>query len=222
MVDLGNDWNGVLADEFEKEYYQNMRKVLAAEYRSRVIYPHMNDIFNSFRLTPFNGVKAVILGQDPYHGPGQAHGLCFSVKKPTPKPPSLVNIFKELENDLNITSPDHGDLTAWAEEGVLLLNTVLTVREGQANSHAGIGWQTFTDNVIKLLNERNGTIVFILWGKNAKAKEEFITNPKHKRLTAAHPSPLSAYNGFLGCKHFSSCNTLLELNGVSPINWRIG
>jgi uracil-DNA glycosylase len=162
----------------------------------------MNDIFNAFRFTPYRGVKAVILGQDPYHGAGQAHGLCFSVKPPEPKPPSLVNIFKELENDLGIKPPEHGDLTAWAKEGVLLLNTVLTVREGQANSHAGIGWQIFTDNVIKLLNERGETVIFILWGRNAKAKEEFITNPKHKRLTSAHPSPLSAQQALLKSQLF--------------------
>ena len=221
MVDLGNDWNGILMPEFEKDYYQSMRKVLAAEYKSRVIYPHMNDIFNAFRLTPYNGVKAVILGQDPYHGAGQAHGLSFSVRQPVTKPPSLVNIFKELEDDTGIKPPDHGDLTAWAKDGVLLLNTVLTVREAQPNSHAAIGWQTFTDNVIKFLNDREKTIVFILWGRNAKTKEAFITNPKHKKLTAAHPSPLSAYNGFFGCKHFSKCNTLLEINGVKPVNWRI-
>ena len=221
MVDFGNDWNDILADELTKEYYLNMRKILASEYRSRVIYPHMNDIFNAFRLTPFGSVKAVILGQDPYHGAGQAHGLCFSVKPPTVKPPSLVNIFKEIESDLGLTPPAHGDLTAWAREGVLLLNTVLTVREGQANSHANIGWQTFTDNVIKLLNERSRTIIFLLWGKNAKNKESFITNPEHKKLSAAHPSPLSAHNGFFGCRHFSGCNTLLKMNGIAPVNWEI-
>ena len=221
MVNLGNDWDGLLAGEFQKVYYREMRKVLAAEYRGGTVYPHMNDIFNAFRLTPFTEVKAVILGQDPYHGPGQAHGLSFSVRKPVVKPPSLVNIFKEIETDLRLPPPDHGDLTAWAKEGVLLLNAVLTVRAGQANSHANIGWQTFTDNVIQLLNQREEPIVFILWGRNAKAKESFITNKKHKRLTAAHPSPLSAYNGFFGCRHFSKCNTLLEMENLPPINWRI-
>lgn len=221
MVSFGNDWDEVLAEEFRLEYYQNMRKVLAEEYRTRTIYPHMNDIFNAFKLTPFAAVKAVILGQDPYHGPGQAHGLSFSVRPPTPKPPSLVNIFKELEADLGLAPPDHGDLTAWAKEGVLLLNTVLTVRQGEPNSHSGLGWQIFTNNVIKCLNARPGTIVFILWGKNAKAKEEFITGSSHKRLTAAHPSPFSAFSGFFGCRHFSKCNTLLELDGIAPVNWEI-
>jgi len=221
MVNFGNDWNEVLAGEFSKDYYQAMRKVLAAEYRTQRIYPHMDDIFNAFKLPPYNGVKAVILGQDPYHGPGQAHGLSFSVKKPVPPPPSLLNMYKELKDDLNIDPPAHGDLTSWASEGVLLLNAVLTVRAGQANSHAGIGWQTFTDNVIQTLNDREGFIVFILWGRNARLKESLITNPRHRILAAAHPSPLSAYNGFFGCGHFAKANGFLKANGMDMIDWRV-
>lgn len=222
MIDFGNDWTELLAAEMEKDYYKTLRRTLAAEYRSVMVYPHMNDIFNALRLVPYRGVKAVILGQDPYHGRGQAHGLSFSVQKGVPKPPSLVNIFRELQDDLGFEPPDHGNLTQWAREGVLLLNAVLTVREGQPNSHAGIGWQTFTDNIFRILNERGETAVFILWGKNAKAKEPLITNKKHRILTAAHPSPLSAYNGFFGCRHFSKCNNLLDTAGISPINWKIG
>lgn len=221
MIDLGNDWTELLAPEFEKDYYKTLRGTLAAEYRSHAVYPHMNDIFNALRLTPYSGVKAVILGQDPYHGPGQAHGLSFSVKKGVPNPPSLQNIFKELKADLGIEPPGHGDLTQWAKEGVLLLNAVLTVRDGAPNSHAGIGWQTFTDNIFNLLNERRQPIIFLLWGKNAKAKEALITNKHHRILTAAHPSPLSATGGFFGCKHFSKCNLFLELEGETPINWKI-
>jgi uracil-DNA glycosylase len=221
MIDIGNDWTELLAEEFEKDYYKEMRKRLAYEYKTQTVYPHMNDIFNALRYVARKDVKAVILGQDPYHGPGQAHGLSFSVKKGVTKPPSLVNIFKELQTDLGITPPGHGELTAWAREGVLLLNAVLTVRAGDANSHANIGWQLFTDNIFRLLNDRNGTIVFMMWGKNAKAKEPLITNKNHRILTAAHPSPFSADNGFFGCRHFSRCNMLLEISGVEPINWKI-
>ncbi|MDR1704818.1 MAG: uracil-DNA glycosylase [Clostridiales bacterium] len=221
MIDLGNDWTELLAGEFEKDYYKEMRKRLAYEYKTQTVYPHMNDIFNALRYVALADVKAVILGQDPYHGPGQAHGLSFSVKRGVAKPPSLINIFKEIQSDLGITPPGHGDLTAWAKEGVLLLNAVLTVRAGAANSHANIGWQIFTDNVFKILNERDGTIIFMMWGKNAKAKEPYITNKNHRILTAAHPSPLSASNGFFGCRHFSRCNMLLELAGAEPVNWKI-
>ncbi|MDR1703620.1 MAG: uracil-DNA glycosylase [Clostridiales bacterium] len=221
MIDLGNDWTELLSEEFEKDYYKEMRKRLAYEYKTQTVYPHMNDIFNALRYVARKDVKAVILGQDPYHGPGQAHGLSFSVQRGVTKPPSLVNIFKELQADLGISPPGHGELTAWAREGVLLLNAVLTVRAGAANSHANIGWQLFTDNVFKLLNDRSGTIVFMMWGKNAKAKEPLITNKNHRILTAAHPSPFSADGGFCGCRHFSRCNMLLEISGVEPVNWKI-
>jgi len=220
-VKIESSWKEGLQKEFEKDYFINLADFVKEEYRKKTVYPPAGLIFNAFNLCSFSDVKVVLIGQDPYHGAGQAHGLSFSVRQPVTKPPSLVNIFKELEDDTGIKPPDHGDLTAWAKDGVLLLNTVLTVREAQPNSHAAIGWQTFTDNVIKFLNDREKTIVFILWGRNAKTKEAFITNPKHKKLTAAHPSPLSAYNGFFGCKHFSKCNTLLEINGVKPVNWRI-
>ncbi|MCL2437039.1 MAG: uracil-DNA glycosylase [Clostridiales bacterium] len=221
MVQLGNDWDSILAGEFEKEYYQELRTFLISEYKSKTIYPNMYDIFNALKHTAYHDVKAVILGQDPYHEPGQAHGLCFSVQKGIAKPPSLVNIFKELESDLGIKSPNHGFLLEWAEQGVLLLNTALTVRRGQANSHKGKGWELFTDQVITLLNERDKPLVFILWGANAKAKSVFLTNPNHKIITGAHPSPLSAHNGFWGGKYFSKTNDFLMLHGESPIDWEI-
>lgn len=221
MVNIGNEWDALLADEFQKEYYQQLRQFLIAEYNSHTIYPPMNDIFNALRATSYSDVKAVILGQDPYHGAGQAHGMCFSVKKGVQPPPSLVNIFKELNQDLGIPIPPHGQLTSWAENGVLLLNTALTVREGQANSHRGKGWEIFTDRVISLLNEREQPIVFILWGGNARAKKQLITNPRHLILECAHPSPLSAYNGFFGCRHFSKANAFLTANGIEPIDWTI-
>ena len=220
MVKLGNDWDTLLDEEFKKEYYTALRHFLVQEYNTKVIYPSMYDIFNALKLTPYSKVKAVILGQDPYHGPGQAHGLCFSVMKGVPKPPSLENIFKELSSDLGISAPDHGCLIDWAESGVLLLNTVLTVQEGAANSHKGKGWEIFTDKVIELLNMRDEPMAFLLWGANAKAKVPFITNRKHLILTAAHPSPLSAYNGFFGCKHFSKTNAFLSQYG-EPIDWEI-
>ena len=202
MVNIGNVWDQVLEGEFEKEYYQKLRAFLIQEYRTRTIYPGMYDIFNALKYTPYDQVKAVILGQDPYHEPGQAHGMSFSVKKGVKQPPSLVNIFRELEDDLGISPPDHGYLMKWAEEGVLLLNTCLTVREHQANSHRGKGWEIFTDRVISLLNERTTPIVFILWGANAKSKAQLITGKQHLILTGAHPSPLSAYNGFFGGRYF--------------------
>ena len=200
-----------MGDEFEKDYYKELRLFLKYEYTCGKcnIYPHMDDIFNAFRYTDYNHVKAVIIGQDPYHRPNQAHGLCFSVKDGIKPPPSLVNIFKELQLDMGIPIPKSGNLTKWAKNGVLLLNAVLTVREGQACSHAGKGWEVFTDRAIELLNQREEPICFLLWGGYAKAKAGLITNPKHHILTAAHPSPLSAYNGFFGCKHFSLCNKLL-------------
>ena len=221
MVNIGNEWDEIIGGEFEKPYYKELRAFLKSEYFSRRIYPDMHDIFNALKYTPYNSVKAVILGQDPYHGEGQAHGLCFSVKKGVTPPPSLVNIFKELQSDLGIPIASHGELTDWAKSGVLLLNTALTVREGLPNSHRGKGWEIFTDAVISALNQRNEPIVFILWGANAKAKASLITNPIHLKLTAAHPSPLSAYNGFFGCKHFSKTNEFLIKNGIEPIDWRL-
>lgn len=221
MVNIGNDWDRILDGEFEKEYYLKLREFLKKEYASGVIYPSMYDIFNSLKATPYDKVKVVILGQDPYHGPGQAHGMCFSVKKGVALPPSLKNIFKELANDMNCTVPSHGCLTEWAEQGVLLLNTVLTVREGQANSHKGKGWEIFTDTVIRRLDHREKPMVFMLWGGNAKAKASLIENPAHLVLTAAHPSPLSAHNGFFGCGHFSRANEFLLENGMEPIRWQI-
>lgn len=221
MVNIGNEWDELLAPEFKKEYYLKLRKFLISEYNTRKIFPPMNDIFNALRYTSYSDVKAVILGQDPYHGEGQAHGLCFSVRKGTPPPPSLQNIFKEINTELGIPAPNHGELTKWAKNGVLMLNTVLTVREGQANSHKGMGWEFFTDRVIELLNQREKPIVFLLWGGNARAKARLITNPKHLVLQCAHPSPLSAYNGFFGCGHFIKANEFLQKNGMEPIDWRL-
>lgn len=219
MVNIGNRWDEVLNGEFEKEYYQKLRAFLIQEYRTRTIYPGMYDIFNALKYTSYDDVKVVILGQDPYHEPGQAHGMSFSVMKGVKQPPSLVNIFRELKDDLGIDPPDHGYLLKWAKEGVLLLNTCLTVREHQANSHRGKGWEIFTDRVISLLNERQTPIVFILWGANAKSKAQLITGGQHLILTGAHPSPLSAYNGFFGGKYFSKANEFLERNGEEPVDW---
>lgn len=223
MFRFGNSWDALLAPEAEKDYYKQLRIFLKSEYlKSGVpIYPDMNDIFNAFKYTDYNNVRAVILGQDPYHGPNQAHGLCFSVKKGVEQPPSLVNIFKELQSDLGITPPNHGELTSWAENGVMLLNSVLTVRASSAGSHRAKGWEIFTDKAISLLNERETPIVFLLWGGYARAKKSLITNKQHLILEAPHPSPLSAYNGFFGCKHFSKCNEFLKSNGLSEIDWKI-
>lgn len=221
MVNIGNEWDELLADEFKKEYYLKLREFLKTEYSTRRIYPNMYDIFNSLKYTSYSDVKAVIIGQDPYHGAGQAHGLCFSVQKGTAIPPSLQNIYKEIYSDLGIPPANHGYLKKWADSGVLLMNAVLTVREGQANSHKGMGWEIFTDRVIELLNEREKPIVFLLWGGNAKQKMRLITNPNHLILQAAHPSPLSAYNGFFGCRHFSKANEFLTANGMEPIDWRV-
>lgn len=218
---IGNEWDALLADEIKKDYYLRLREFLKQEYTTRRIYPPMEDIFNALRHTSYSDVRAVILGQDPYHGAGQAHGMCFSVKKGTPPPPSLQNIFKELKADLGIDPPNHGELTQWADNGVLLLNTVLTVREGQANSHRGMGWEHFTDRVIQLLNERQQPIVFLLWGGTARSKANLITNPQHLVLQCTHPSPLSAYNGFFGCRHFSKTNEFLTQHGMQPINWKL-
>ena len=220
MIKLGNDWDDILAREFVAPYYLELREKLKAEYFSRTVYPDMYDIFNAFRLTCYEGVKVVILGQDPYHGEGQAHGLAFSVKKGVDIPPSLRNIYKEIESDLGISPPRHGNLVEWAQQGVMLLNTVLTVRAGEANSHKDFGWQTFTDNVIRRLSEREKPVVFMLWGGNAKSKLPLIDRSRHLVLTSAHPSPLSAYNGFFGCRHFSKANEFLARFG-DTVNWKI-
>lgn len=223
MISIGNSWDALLKDEFAKEYYMRIRGFLKSEYANPnyPVYPDMHDIFNALKITDYYAVKAVILGQDPYHGPGQAHGLSFSVRDGIEPPPSLVNIFKEYHADLGYAIPKSGDLTPWAKNGVLLLNTVLTVRGGAAASHRGIGWETFTDHIITLLNAREEPIVFLLWGRFAKDKAALITNPRHHVLTAAHPSPLSAYNGFFGCRHFSKANALLTADGASPIDWNL-
>jgi len=221
MVQIGNDWDGLLKDYFASEQYQTLRQFLAQEYRTHTVYPNMYDIFNALKYTAYRDVKVVILGQDPYHGPGQAHGLCFSVKQGVEPPPSLKNIFSELEKDVGIPTPKHGELTCWARQGVLLLNTVLTVREHQPNSHKGHGWEAFTDRVIELLDQKQTPIVFLLWGANARNKAKIVTNPIHIKLEAPHPSPLSAYNGFFGCRHFSKTNDWLVRTGQTPIDWRV-
>ncbi len=221
MVKLSNSWDELLKDEFEKEYYINLRSFLINEYNTRTIYPDKNDIFNALKLTPYEEVKVVILGQDPYHGPNQAHGLSFSVKPQVAIPPSLLNMYKELKDDLNLFIPNNGYLVSWAKQGVMLLNTVLTVREGNPNSHKGKGWEYFTDRIIEILNDREEPIVFLLWGNNAKEKAKIITNKNHYILTTVHPSPLSASRGFFGCKHFSKTNEILNNLDKAPINWQI-
>ena len=221
MVHLNNDWDEILASEFQSDYYKKIRYWLKKEYAEQTIYPPMEDIFNALRYTPYHEVKAVLLGQDPYHGPGQAHGLCFSVKEGIAPPPSLKNIFQELESDLGFPPPQNGTLTKWAQQGVLMLNTTLTVRRGQANSHKNLGWTTFTDAIIRKLNERETPIVFLLWGGNARSKKPLITNPHHLILETVHPSPLSAYGGFFGCRHFSRCNEFLQTHGETPIDWNL-
>lgn len=221
MVELGNDWDEILKKEWTSPYYILLRKFLKEEYKTKTIYPDMYDIFNALRYTAFKDVKAVIIGQDPYHGAGQAHGLCFSVKKGVDIPPSLNNIYKELKSDLGIEPPGHGYLEDWAKQGVLMLNTVLTVRAGQAASHRGNGWERFTDHVIEKLNEKQQPVVFLLWGRPAAEKAKIITNPIHLKLEAPHPSPLSAHRGFFGCKHFSKANKFLVSKGIEPINWQL-
>lgn len=221
MVNIGNDWDEILKDEWEKPYYKKLRLFLKDEYKNHTVYPDMYDIFNALKYTSFADTKVVIIGQDPYHEPNQAHGLCFSVKKGNPPPPSLINIYKELNQDIGFVIPNHGELTEWAKQGVLLLNTVLTVRQGFANSHKGKGWEIFTDEVIKKLNEKKTPVIFLLWGANAKKKAELITNKSHKILFSVHPSPLSAYGGFFGCRHFSKTNELLIESGLSPVNWQL-
>ncbi len=218
---IQNDWLEPLKPEFKKPYYEKLYATVKEEYNTRLIFPPADDIFNAFDFTPLSQVKVVILGQDPYHGDGQAHGLCFSVKPDVDVPPSLVNIYKELQSDLGCYIPNHGYLEKWAKQGVLLLNTVLTVRAHQANSHRGIGWEEFTDAAIRILNEQDRPIVFLLWGKPAQSKKTMLHNPKHLILTAPHPSPLSAHRGFFGCKHFSQTNAFLKENGMKEIDWQI-
>lgn len=221
MTILNNDWADLLAPEFEQPYYKELRQFLKEEYGSRRIYPDMFDIFNALHLTPYASVKVVILGQDPYHGAGQAHGLSFSVKPGVPAPPSLQNMFKELQDDLGCTIPDNGYLVRWAEQGVLLLNTVLTVREATPNSHKGMGWEKFTDRVIYHLNQREQPIVFILWGSHAQQKIQLITNRHHFVIRSVHPSPLSSYRGFFGSKPYSRTNEFLKSIGSTEIDWQI-
>lgn len=221
MPPISNDWAKYLQPEYKKPYYKDLYLKINEEYRTRKIFPPADDIFNAFHLTPLANVKAVILGQDPYHNDGQAHGLCFSVKPPVAPPPSLVNIYQELHDDLGCYIPNHGYLNKWAEQGVLMLNTVLTVRAHQANSHRGIGWEEFTDAAIRILNEQDRPIVFILWGRPAQMKEKMLTNPNHLILKAPHPSPLSAYRGFFGSRPFSKTNEFLKAHGVEPIDWQI-
>ena len=218
MVELKNDWDLILKDLFNSPLYLQIREFLKKEYFTQTIYPPMQDIFNCFKLTPFSKVKVVILGQDPYHNPGQAHGLCFSVKN-SPFPPSLKNIFKEIADEFNTPIRTNGNLTDWAEQGVLLLNTSLSVRQNQANSHSNCGWQAFTDEVIKILNDNPNPIVYLLWGGNARSKKKLITNKNHLILESAHPSPLSAYAGFFGNNHFKKCNEFLIKNNLEPIKW---
>ncbi len=221
MVSIGNDWDEYLKEEFTKEYYLRLRNILAREYKTRKIYPDMYDIFNALKYTSYADVKAVILGQDPYHGEHQAHGLCFSVQRGVTPPPSLMNIFQELHEDVGCTIPDHGDLTAWAKQGVLLLNTVLTVRQGRPNSHQGMGWEQLTDRIITLLDQKDAPVVFLLWGKYAKAKMSLLHNPKHLVLISSHPSPYSVGYGFHGCHHFSKTNAFLKKHHVEPIDWQL-
>ena len=221
MAALDGAWQEALAGEFKKEYYKRLFQQIRDEYRSREIFPPSGDVFAAMNITPLEKVKVVILGQDPYHEPGQAHGLCFSVPETTAIPPSLVNIYKELHDDLGLDIPKHGNLTKWAEQGVLLLNTVLTVRAHQSFSHRGMGWEQFTDAVIRAVNEQDRPVVYMLWGSPAQKKSEMLDNPKHLILKAPHPSPLSAYRGFFGCRHFSKCNEFLEKNGETPIDWQI-
>ncbi len=218
-MQIGNDWDEKIGGEFQKEYYQSLRNFLKKEYASFRVCPGMYDIFNALKMTPFSKVKAVILGQDPYHGEGQAHGFCFSVQAGITPPPSLENIFKELETDIGIPHPQSGSLLSWAKEGVLLLNTTLTVRLHTPMSHKGKGWETFTDAVISSLNQKETPVVFLLWGSHAGSKASLIQNPLHTVLTAPHPSPLSAYRGFFGCRHFSKTNEILKAHGLSPIRW---
>ena len=214
-------WKSVLLDQFQSPYFRTLKEFLVEEKKKYTLYPPGRLIFNAFQRTPFDRVKVVILGQDPYHGKGQAHGLCFSVPQGIPKPPSLVNIFKELQADLSIAIPEHGTLDKWADQGVLLINATLTVRDSQAGSHQKHGWETFTNRVIEVVSQEKSGVVFLLWGRFAQAKESLIDSNKHLILKSAHPSPLSAYNGFFGCKHFSLTNDYLEKQGLPGIDWTL-
>lgn len=218
---IGNEWDKILKEEFSKEYFKKLIEYIQKEYKEKVIYPKQTDVFNAFRYTDFKDVKVVILGQDPYHGPNQAEGLSFSVKDEVQKPPSLKNIFIELENDLKIPFPEHNSLKPWSKEGVLLLNAVLTVEEHKPTSHKDLGWEIFTDDIIKIINKKNTPVVFILWGAYARKKKYLITNPIHLIIESAHPSPFSAYNGFFESKPFSKTNAFLKKNGIKEIDWRI-
>lgn len=218
-MEIGNDWDYMLKEEFEKEYFVFLTEFLSREYEEHSVYPPKEDVLNALRASSYENTRVVILGQDPYHQQGQAHGLCFSVNKGVKIPPSLMNIYKELKRDMGIKAPKHGCLTAWAEQGVLMLNAVLTVRDSQPNSHKDKGWEQFTDAVIKKLNEREKPMVFILWGANAKTKQELITNSRHLILTGSHPSPLSAHTGYFGGSYFSRTNRFLELTDQPPIDW---
>ncbi len=221
MVNIGNDWDVVLEGEFDKPYYLELREFLKEEYSTRIIYPNMNDIFNALKYTSYKDTKILILGQDPYHGENQAHGLAFSVKPGVKTPPSLLNMYKELRDEYDCFIPNNGYLVPWTEQGVLLLNTALTVRAHEANSHKGKGWEIFTDNVIKKLNERDEPVIFILWGNNARSKKKFIDTDKHYIIESAHPSPLSASRGFFGSKPFSKANEILTSLGKGTIDWQI-
>ncbi len=222
MPKINNDWLPQIGNEFEQDYYQNLRRFLASEYQKRQIFPPADDIFNAFHYTPLSRVKLLLLGQDPYHNHDQAHGLCFSVKPNIrPLPPSLQNIYKELQADLGYAPPKHGYLKKWADQGVLMLNTVLTVRAHQANSHQNQGWEIFTDRVIKTVNNLDRPIVYFLWGRPAQKKKSLLNNPKHLILEAPHPSPLSAHRGFFGCSHFSKANQFWQEQGLKGIDWQI-
>ena len=218
---IGNDWDSILNEEIEKKYFKDIMEFIESEYASKTVYPPKNEIFNAFKFTSLSEVKVVILGQDPYHEKGQAHGLAFSTPEGRPIPRSLKNIFKEIEEEYDYPIPDSGCLEKWAKQGVFLLNTVLTVREGEANSHSNCGWQTFTDNVIKILNDQNQPIVFLLWGKQAERKKELLKNPNHLVLVTSHPSPFSARRGFFGCNHFMLANEYLRKNDMDEIDWKL-
>lgn len=221
MVHIGNDWDEILKGEFEKEYYKNLREFLKKEYSTQEIFPNMYDIFNALKYTSYKDTKVVIIGQDPYHNVGQAHGLAFSVKPGVQTPPSLQNMYKELKDELDCFIPNNGYLVKWSDQGVLLINTVLTVRAHNANSHKGMGWEIFTDNIIKYLSDREDPVIFLLWGANARSKKKIIDKNKHIILEAPHPSPLSAYRGFFGCGHFKKANEILEEMGKEKIDWQI-
>jgi uracil-DNA glycosylase len=218
---IGNSWDNYLKEEYKKDYFIKLKHFISNEYKTKIVYPKMSEIFNAFEKTPYDNVKVVILGQDPYHGEKEAEGLSFSVKIGIQKPPSLINIFSELESDLGINPPNHGSLVSWAEQGVLLLNSTLTVIKDTPKSHSNKGWELFTDEVIRIINEKDTPVVFILWGSDARSKKKLITNKKHLIIESAHPSPLSAYRGFFGSKPFSKTNNFLTENNIKPIDWKI-